>query len=100
MNQIIQASDFAELLNDSFDLSGAGINGKIQAKLIEVKELNLAPAPGTERKPFSLQFRLAPDQKLSQNTCDLTHPSLSLEMILLVPIGEDQDGWYLEACFS
>ena len=100
MEKIIHASDFEELLDSSFDISGEGIEGAIQADLIEVKLLAHEPAPGAERKPFSLQFRLPRRWELYQGSYALAHPRINLPMVLLVPIGADEEGWYLEACFN
>lgn len=100
MDKAIQASDFAALLDSSFDISGEGIDGTVQADLIEVKELHYEPAPGSERKPFSLQFRLPRELELYQGSYALAHPNLNLPMVLLVPIGADDKGWYIEACFN
>ena len=100
MGNIVHAKDFSDLLNSSFELSGEGIEGKIQAELIEVKELPHEPAPTSERKPFSLQFRLPQEQQLWQGVYSVNHPSLEESALLLVPIGTDDEGWYLEACFN
>jgi hypothetical protein len=76
------------------------LEDSLEGKLIEAKELNSQSAPDAVRKPFSLQFKLAPGLGLGQGPVLLRHEKLQEADAFLVPIGADEDGWYMEACFN
>ena len=58
------------------------------------------PATRSNRKPFSLEFRLPIRSVLPQRIYRLEHPQLGTLNIFLVPIGMDQAGLQLQAVFN
>lgn len=100
MSVPLQCSDFATHVDETFVLSVEGAERSLDAELIEATESASPPAPGTSRKPFSLQFKLPPGTGLGQGMMNLCHTKLPELSLFLVPIGADENGWYMEACFN
>ena len=100
MTQILHHSDFVDLVDDRFALAVDGVEEALEAELIEVKELPANAAPELQRTPFVLQFRLPAGTSLAQGTFNLRHEKLDDLALFLVPIGADEKGWYMEACFN
>lgn len=100
MPALLQHSDFEGLVNETFAVTVEGREEAIEAELIEAELLNSQTAPGVERKPFALQFRLPPEAGLDQGTFKLRHERLEEVALFLVPISADESGWFMESCIN
>jgi len=96
----LQHADFAPLVGEAFTIRSSVVEHPIEATLIDARESTARPAPDAVRSPFSIQFQLPNTVQLPQGTVHVEHPAISPSDLFLVPIGTDDDGWYMEACFN
>lgn len=94
----VGAADFSPLLQDPFRLVTAD-GASLDLELVEVHE-SARNRPGQERCCFSLLFKGTRDQLLPQQMYRMEHATLGLMDLLIVPVREDQNGYYYEAVFN
>ena len=78
----LTAADFEPLNGENFTITAA--NGTLGVKLAEVRRLGTALREGGA---FSLVFASAAGPILAQGTYPLTHPSLGMAELFVVPLG-------------
>ena len=94
----VGAADFSPLLDDTFRLvtpDGASLD----LELVELYESG-RNRPGQERSSFSLLFKSTRDKLLPQQMYRMEHATLGVMDLMIVPVREDQDGYYYEAVFN
>jgi hypothetical protein len=94
----VGAADFLPLLHDTFRLlipDGASSD----LELMEVYESG-RNRPRQERSSFSLLFKGTRDKLLPQEMYRMEHATLGMMDLMIVPVREDQDGYYYEAVFN
>jgi hypothetical protein len=87
--------EFAEVLGTSFVLT-VGEDRTVDIKLTEVSPVRDRP----HQVSFSMLFKLPADQWVEQGLYDLKHESFGTFELFLVPIGQDPDGFVLEAVIN
>lgn len=106
LDQLTKES-FAEQLDSTFTLTYEG-SQDIEVELIEVEGRGMQPAPKRKwgvrkvrRDPFSLIFRGPHSPFLVQKMYPMQHEKMgALHAIFIVPVAQDEDGYYYEAVFS
>ena len=68
----------------------------VELTLIEVSELKALPG----QEYFSIEFRGPGEFFLGQGTFAIEHEDLGLSYVFLVPIRQDEQGYYYEAVFN
>ena len=92
------ASDFSPFLHDTFRLV-ASDGASLDLELVEVHESG-RNRPGQERSSFSLLFKGALERLLPQQMYRMEHSTLGAMDLMIVPVRQDQDGYYYEAVFN
>jgi uncharacterized protein DUF6916 len=87
---------FSQNLNTKFDVP-VGEDQNIELELAEISELKNYKHGQEE---FSLVFRGPNDAFLGQGTRLLKHDQLGALELFIVPIRQDQKGYYYEAVFN
>lgn len=79
----------------------AGYDQAIELTLTAAKPGKIYPGqPADRRLPFVLNFHSAPHLLLEQGTYPLTHPTLGLLEIFIVPLGQTTTETLYEAIFN
>ena len=91
----LQHEVFAQHLNTIFRIY-VDDSSAIDAKLIEVSELNLSP----RQERFSIVFRGPNETYLGQGMRRFEHPEMGEFALFLVPISSDDQGYRYESVFN
>ena len=91
-------TDFSPLLHDTFRLVTAD-GASLGLELVEVHESG-RNRPAQERSSFALLFKGTRDKLLPQQMYQMEHATLGLMELFIVPVQEDQTGYYYEAVFN
>jgi hypothetical protein len=94
----VSAADFSPLLHDTFRLVTSD-GATLDLELVETYE-SARPRPAQERFSFSLLFKGTRDKLLPQQMYRMEHATLGAMDLMIVPVREDQDGYYYEAVFN
>lgn len=94
----VGAADFSPLLHDNFRLVTADAS-PLDLELVEVHE-SARQRPAQKRSSFSLLFKGSRDSLLPQQMHRMEHATLGAMDLFLVPVQEDQNGYYYEAVFN
>ena len=86
---------FKENQNTTFAVQHSGW-GDVTVELINVSDLRETP----RQHMFSLVFRGSLDQPLEQGLYPMTHETMGIESLFLVPIAREADGFRYEAVFN
>jgi len=100
MEGVLQHSDFEALVGQSFVFTREGINEEILGKLIIAEKSDRKTTPDQMRIPFAIEFQLSLEHCLPQGTYSISHERLKAKNLFFVPVGKDEGGWYMEACFN
>jgi hypothetical protein len=92
----VQCSEFAACLNQDFEIAASG--GTLVLQLSEARPWG--SGAGTERKPFALTFRGAPQLRLPQGIYKMRSATLGEMEIFLVQLAADQTSSAFEAVFN
>lgn len=98
--KILQLADFEALVGKQFTLSLEGCEQMVQAELTEAKPSKGDKAPDSGRDPFTLLFRLPPENQIAQATYTVEANEFPRTVIFLVPIDSKPDGYFMEAVFT
>lgn len=93
---------FSEYLGEAFQLE-ADLESRLTLQLIEAKQLSSGQNANPQIKrlePFALVFRGPQNLPLAQATYQLQHDQLGELAVFLVPIDQDEEGFYYEAIFN
>jgi len=71
-------------------------NTHVELELISVSEVKLYP----QQEEFALEFRGPLDTFLEQGVRNFTHDQMGQFELFIVPIKQDQQGFYYEAVFN
>ena len=97
----LQLSDFDGLVNETFVFSLAGVEEKVEGVLIKAEPLKAGSPPSAKRDPFVLDFKFPPNANIGQCMFQVeTAKGAPLPPMFLVPRGNDEDGWYMDATFN
>lgn len=95
---LVGAADFSPLLHDTFRLATPdGVS--LDLELVEIYESG-RNRPGQERSSFSLLFKGTRNELLPQQMYRMEHATLGEMDLMIVPVREDQEGYYYEAVFN
>lgn len=94
----VSAADFSPFLHETFRLAVTdGV--ALDLELVEVHESG-RKGPGQRRSSFSLLFKGPRERLLLQQMYRMEHGAAGVMDLLIVPVREDEDGYYYEAVFS
>ena len=96
----LEFSDFEGLLNEMFVLSIDGVEQTLEAELISAEKLKSNRVDGAIREPFRMQFKLPPGSNVGQALFQCEHAAIGKALMFLIPVGEDKEGWYMDANFN
>ena len=71
-------------------------NTTVELELVEVSELKLYP----QQEEFAIEFRGPSDMFLPQGVRDFAHEQMGKFELFIVPIRQDEQGYYYEAVFN
>jgi len=91
----VSAEDFEPLLHSRFRVVAGDLS--LDFELVEVAGRKSATQ---ERSPFSLLFKGPRDNLLPQQMYRIEHETLGPMELFIVPVREDQNGYYYEAVFG
>ena len=95
MLEELRYDTFAEHLNSQFRIH----NGVANPVSVELVEANQAGSP-PDYEAFSIIFRGPSDTFLPQGMYRVDHDEIGTFELFIVPIRQDKDGFYYEACFN
>jgi hypothetical protein len=95
MEPSLTHEEFTKNANTKFQVQ-ADDNTRVEIELIKISELKLHP----HQEEFAVQFRGPLNQFLGQGVRDFTHDQMGQFELFLVPIKEDEQGFYYEAVFN
>src|SRR5262245_16600371 len=87
--------EFTRHLNSKFEVQ-LDENRFVQLELTEVSDIKLYP----KQEQFSIEFRGPVDTFLGQGIRSLTHHEMGHFDIFIVPIRQDEQGFYYEAIYN
>jgi hypothetical protein len=88
---------FSENLNTKFLIYPDGeASEALETELVDFKEITTSP----RQEQFSVQFRGPLKSFLNQGMYRVKHEKIGTFDLFLVPIREEQDGFYYEAAFN
>lgn len=91
----LEKAMFSENLNTKFHIYPEGAEA-LEAELIDLTEVNISP----RQEQFSILFRGPLNIFLQQGIYKMEHDQIGKFDLFLVPIRQDQDGYYYEAVFN
>jgi hypothetical protein len=86
---------FAANLNTSFQIALED-SAQLQTELVEVSDRKLHP----KQEEFSIVFRGPNETFLGQGIRSFNHEQMGEFQVFIVPIRQDQNGYYYEAVFN
>ena len=95
-------TEFAACLGTSFAVQAA-VDTPVIIELTKATPSsppNRPDKPALRQEPFHLLFKGPLQVCLSQQTYELQHDTLGSLLIFLVPVDQDQEGFYYEAVFT
>jgi len=95
MEASLTHEEFSKNANTKFRVQ-VDENTQVELDLIKVSELKLYP----QQEEFTLEFRGPVDMFLGQGVRDFTHDQMGQFELFIVPIKQDQQGFYYEAVFN
>jgi len=95
MDNPFSHEEFTRHLNSTFEVR-LDQNGAVPMELTEVSELKLYP----KQEHFAIEFRGPLDKFLGQGTRTFIHNEMGQFEIFLVPVRQDEQGFYYEAIFN
>ena len=95
MEASLTHEEFSKNANTKFRVQ-VDENTQVELDLIKVSELKLYP----QQEEFTLEFRGPVDMFLGQGVRDFTHDQMGHFELFIVPVNQDQHGFYYEAIFN
>jgi len=92
--------DFEPLIGQFLTLAQESLDETIEGELVEAKASPFESAPEAIRDPFSILIRLDRDYAPPQCVCTISHDDLGSVTLLLVPVSEDEKGYYMEGILA
>jgi hypothetical protein len=91
----LEHETFSRHLNTKFRIS-LGDSNTVEAELSAVNDLQLSP----RQERFAIVFRGPGEAFLPQGSYSFDHDEMGEFTLFIVPISQDDDGIYYEACFN
>lgn len=95
MEASLTHEEFSKNANTKFQVE-ADENTPVELELTEVSEIKLYP----QQEEFAIQFRGPLDMFLGQGVRNFTHDQMGQFELFIVPVKQDQQGFYYEAVFN
>ncbi len=95
MEASLTHEEFTKNANTKFQVQ-ADENTNVELELIRISELKLYP----QQEEFAIEFRGPLDLFLNQGVHDFNHDQMGHFELFIVPIKQDQQGFYYEAVFN
>jgi len=97
----LELSDFEDLVNETFVFSLEGVEQKAEGVLVKAGPIKSGAHPGAVREPFLLEFMFASGANIGQCLFEVeTAKGDRFPPMFLVPRGNDENGWYMDATFN
>lgn len=91
----LEHETFSRYLNTTFRIS-VGESNTIEAELNTVSDLQLSP----QQERFAIVFRGPREPLLDQGTYRFEHDEMGEFILFMVPLRQDDNGTFYEACFN
>ena len=95
MEPSLTHEEFTKNANTKFQVQ-IDENTKVDVELVKISELKLYP----QQEEFSVEFRGPLDMFLGQGGRGFSHEQMGQFELFIVPIRQDQQGFYYEAIFN
>lgn len=95
MEASLTHEEFSKNANTKFQVQ-VDENTHVELELISVSEIKLYP----QQEEFSLEFRGPLDMFLGQGIRNFSHDQMGQFVLFIVPIKQDQHGFYYEVIFN
>ena len=95
MEASLTHEEFTKHANTNFQVQGDA-NTSVELELTAISEIKLYP----QQEEFSIQFRGPLNMFLGQGVRDFTHEQMGQFELFIVPIKQDEQGFYYEAIFN
>ena len=95
MEASLTHEEFTKNANTKFQVQ-IDENTKVDVELVKISELKLYP----QQEEFSVEFRGPLDMFLGQGGRDFSHEQMGKFELFIVPVRQDQQGFYYEAVFN
>ena len=95
MEASLTYEEFSKHANTKFQVHFEN-NTVVELELAKVSEIKLHP----RQEEFTIEFRGPLDMVLSQGTHFFTHDQMGQFELFLVPVRQDEQGFYYEAVFN
>ena len=95
MEPSLTHEEFTKNANTKFQVQ-ADDNTHVEIELIKISELKLHP----QQEEFTIRFRGPLNVFLAQGVRNVTHDQMGQFELFLVPIKQDEQGFYYEAVFN
>lgn len=94
MEASLTHEEFTKHADTKFQVQGDA--NTVELDLTAISEIKLYP----QQEEFTLEFRGPLDQFLGQGVRDFTHEQMGQFELFIVPIRQDEQGFYYEAVFN
>src|SRR5215216_2981383 len=95
MEASLTHEEFSKCVNTKFQVQADETN-QVELELITISELKVYP----QQEEFAVQFRGPSDIYLGQGVRNFTHDQMGQFELLIVPVRQDEKGFYYEAVFN
>ena len=95
MEASLTHEEFSKHANTKFQVQ-VDENTHVELELTAISELKLYP----QQEEFALEFRGPSDMFLGQGVRNFTHDQMGQFELFIVPIKQDEQGFYYEAVFN
>lgn len=95
MEASLTHEEFSKHTNTKFQVQ-ADENNHVELELIRISELKLYP----RQEEFTLEFRGSLNAFLGQGVRNFSHDQMGQFELFIVPIKQDEQGFYYEAIFN
>jgi len=95
MEPSLTHEEFSKHANTKFHVQ-ADENTQVEVELVQVSDVKLYP----QQEEFSIEFRGPLDMFLGQGVRNFSHEQMGQFELFIVPIRQDQAGFYYEAVFN
>ena len=95
MEPSLTHEEFTKNANTKFQVK-ADENTQVDLELVKVSDIKLYP----QQEEFSVEFRGPLDMFLGQGGRDFSHEHMGKFELFIVPVRQDQQGFYYEAIFN
>ena len=95
----LTVDDFSNRIGDEFRIR-TDDEGTVNLELVSAEEMAQAGQADRTDSAYSVLFRGSLNNMLDQGTYELEHPDMGVLPLFIVPVRQDEKGFYYEAVFT